>query len=256
MPPNQGLPVQATQTSYEIITTLLSVGGAGVTEIATEIGKSKSSVHNHLETLVGLGLVSKHQTKYRVSLKWLQFGSATLRDRPIYRIGVPEVIQLSEASGCSTGLAVLENQSTTILYHRYAADIEKPDRIAGDTIPLHCTAAGKAIFASLSSPKQEELLDTYKFEDGTDAASTTPSGLKEESETIQSQGIAIDREEWRPNQAGLAASINVEEANQPAAIYIRTKADDIGGKRFQQDLPGLLISSANQIRTALHDALS
>lgn len=256
MPPNQDLPVQATQTSYEIITTLLNVDRAGVTEIATEIGKSKSSVHNHLETLVGLGLVSKHHTEYRVSLKWLQLGSATLRNRPIYQIGVPEVIQLSEASGCSTGLAVLEDDSITILYHRYAADIEEPDRIAGDTIPLHCTAAGKSIFASLSSTHQEELLDGYQFVGGTDAAHSTRSALKDEVETIQSQGTAIDREEWLPDQAGLAASINVEEANQPAAIYLQTKADDIGGKRFQQDLPGLLISSANQIRTALRDSSS
>jgi len=256
MPPNQDLPVQATQTSYEIITTLLSVDGAGVTEVATEIGKSKSSVHNHLETLVGLGFVNKCHTEYHVSLKWLQLGSATLRNRPIYQIGVQELIHLSEASGCSTGLAVLENDTITILYHRYAADMKEHDHIAGDTVPIHCTAAGKSIFASLSPSQQEELLDTYQFEGGTDAAHTTQSALQDEGETIQSQGIAVDREEWRPNQAGLAASINLEEANQPAAIYLRTKAEDIGGKRFQQDLPGLLISSANEIRTALHDSSS
>jgi len=256
MPPNQDLPVQATQTSFEIITTLLDADGAGVTEIATEIGKSKSSVHGHLETLVGLGLVTKHHTEYRVSLDWLQIGAATLRNRPIYQIGVPEVIHLSEASGCSTGLAVLENDTITTLYHRYAADTDKPGRIAGDTAPLHCTAAGKSIFASLSSARQEDLLEEYQFVDGTDAAHTTQSALQAEVETIQSQGIAIDREEWHPDQAGLATSINVEETDHPAAIYIRTKAADIGGKRFQQDLPGLLISSANQIRTALHDRSS
>lgn len=256
MPPTQELPVQATQTSYEIIRTLLRVDSAGVTDIATEIGKSKSSVHNHLETLVGLGLVSKEDTEYRVSLKWLQIGSATLRNRPIYQIAVPEVIRLSEASGCSTGLAVLEDDTITILYHRDAADIDEPDRIAGDTVPLHCTAAGKSIFASLSSTQQEQLLDDYQFIGGTDAAHTTESTLKDEVETIQSQGIAIDREEWLSEQAGLAASINVEETGQPATIYLRTKAEDIGGKRFQQDLPGLLISSANQIRTALHDSSS
>lgn len=253
MPPNDELPVQATQTSFEIITTLLQANGAGVTEIATEIGKSKSSVHNHLETLVGLGLVSKQHTEYRVSLKWVQIGSETVRSRPIYKIGVPEVIQLSATSGCSTGLAVLEDDTIRILYHRFASDLEEPDRHAGDIIPLHCTAAGKAIFASLPSADQERLLGEIQFEGGTDAAHPTAAALKDEAETIQREGIAIDRQEWLPNQAGLAASINVKDITQPAAIYLQTNADDVGGKRFQQDLPGLLISSANQIRTTLRE---
>jgi len=254
MPPTDELPVQATQTSFEIISALRSTDGAGVTEIATEIGKSKSSVHNHLETLVGLGLVSKQDTEYRVSLKWLQVGSEAVRTRPIYRIGVPEVIQLSATSGCSTGLAVLEGDTIRILYHRFTADLAKPDHNAGEMIPVHCSAAGKAIFASLSSTQQERLLEEYHFEGGTDAAHTTASTLKTEAEMIQREGVAVDRQEWRPNQAGLAASINLEEATQPAAIYLQTTAEDIGGKRFQQDLPGLLISSANQIRTTLREA--
>lgn len=256
MPPNTELPVQATQTSFEIINAVLRADGAGVTEIATEIGKSKSSVHNHLETLVGLGLVHKQHTEYRVSLKWLQVGSASIRNRPIYQIGVPEVIQLSETSGCSTGLAVLEDDTITILYHRFAPNIDTPDRHAGETVPMHCTAAGKSIFAALPTTHQERLLEECQFEGGTDAAHTTPEALKREVETIQSQGTAIDREEWLSNQAGLAASINVDGATQPAAIYLQTNADDIGGKRFQQDLPGLLISSANQIRTTLRESSS
>ena len=66
------LPVAATQTSTDIIETLADLDGAGVTAIAETLERSKSSVHDHLQTLTALGFVVKRGYEYRVGPRFLR----------------------------------------------------------------------------------------------------------------------------------------------------------------------------------------
>jgi len=236
-----------------IIETLIDLDGAGVTEIATALDRSKSSVHNHLETLTGLQFVVKDGYEYRVSLRFLQIGSYARTQYPIYTAGLSEVAQLSTASGCSAGVAVLEGDSVVCLHHRLGPDTEHSPVSAGDRLPLHCTAAGKAILASLSEARREAMLADYVFDDGTEQSHTTRSELAADLKTVQTRDLAVDREEWYPDQRGIAAAVNGADGNVRGAIYLVTDTESQSGKRFQQDLPGLVISSANQIRNTLRD---
>ena len=47
-----GRQVQAVATSCEILETLRALDGAGVSELAAELDRSKATVHSHLATLV------------------------------------------------------------------------------------------------------------------------------------------------------------------------------------------------------------
>lgn len=248
------LPVTATQTSTRIIETLIELDGAGVTDIANALDRSKSSVHNHLNTLTGLGFVVKDDYEYRVSLRFLQIGSYARSQYPIYMAGESEVAQLSAASGCSTGIAVLEGDSVVCLHHRLAPDTETPRVTAGDRLPLHCTAAGKVILATLSEARRDELFADYTFDAGIEQSHSTRSELEAELQTIQARGLAVDREEWYPDQRGIAAAVNGVDGEVQGAIYLLTDTESLSGKRFQQDLPGLVISSANQIRNTLRNS--
>jgi DNA-binding IclR family transcriptional regulator len=247
------LPVTATQTSTRIIETLIELDGAGVTDIANALDRSKSSVHNHLETLTGLGFVVKDDYEYRVSLRFLQIGSYARSQYPIYTAGESEVDQLSTASGCSTGIAVLEGDSVVCLYHRPDLDTETPRVTAGDRLPLHCTAAGKAILAALSEARRDELLAGYTFDAGIEQSHSSRAELEAELQTIQTRGLAVDREEWYPDQRGIAAVVRGVDGEIQGAIYLLTDTERLSGKRFQQDLPGLVISSANKIRNTLRN---
>lgn len=248
------LPVTATQTSTEIIETLVELDGAGVTTIAEALDRSKSSVHDHLQTLTALGFVVKHGYEYRIGPRFLRLGSAAQRQYPLYTAGVGEVTQLVTASGCAAGLAVIEGDSVVSVHHRLGPDTETPTVAVGDDLPLHCTAAGKAILAALPDDRQAELLAAHEFAAGTDEAHTDPAALETELRTVQTRGLAVDREEWQPGQRGMAAAITDVDGGVCGAVYLRTATERMSGKRFQQDLPGLVISSANGIRNNLRDA--
>ena len=248
------LPVAATQTSTDIIETLADLDGAGVTAIAETLERSKSSVHDHLQTLTALGFVVKRGYEYRVGPRFLRLGSAAQRQYPIYTAGVGEVTQLVTASGCAAGLAIIEGDSVLSVHHRLGPDTETPTVAVGDTLPLHCTAAGKAILAALPDDRQAELLAAHDFDAGTDEAHADRTALETELRTVQARGIAVDREEWRPDQRGMAATVTDVDGGVCGAVYLRTDTERMSGKRFQQDLPGLVISSANGIRNSLRDA--
>ena len=248
------LPVTATQTSIQILDTLIELDGAGITTVAETLGRSKSSVHNHLQTLTGLGFVVKDEYEYRVSLRFLRIGSYARSQYPIYTAGVGEVVQLSTAAGCSAGLAVLEGEDVICLHHRLGPDIERPVVSAGDRFPLHCTAPGKAILAAMPEHRRDELLAEYTFDSGTDQSRASRSELNIELQTITSRGTAVDREEWHPERRSIAAAIEDPAGDIQGAVYLMTDRETLTGKRFQQDLPGLVISAATQIQNTLRES--
>ncbi len=247
------LPVTATQTSTQILETLIELDGAGLTTVAETLGRSKSSVHNHLETLTGLGFVVKDDYEYRVSLRFLQIGSYARSQYPIYTAGVGEVVQLSTAAGCSAGLAVLEDGNLICLHHRLGPDAETPVLSAGDRLQLHCMAPGKAILAAVSESRRDELLAEDTFENGTDQSPSSRAELDAELRTVTSRGIAVDREEWHPERRSIAAAVEDPAGGVQGAIYLMTDPATLTGKRFQQDLPGLVISAVTQIQNTLRE---
>lgn len=248
------LPVKATQTSIEIIEALIELDGAGVTDIASVVGRSKSSVHNHLETLTGLGFVVKTGHEYRVGLRFLRIGSQASTRYPLYRAGLGEVTQLVTASGFSAGLAVLEGDAVCCLHHHFDGHADTPYVAPGESLPAHCTAAGKAILAALDDSRREELLVDCEFEAFTPQSHTDRSELLTELQTVRSRGLAVEREEWKGDRRGIAAAVSGTDGDVCGAIYVVSDTDRMSGKRLQQDLPGLVISAANRIRNNLRTA--
>jgi len=62
--------VGATERSFRIIEQLGERGG-GVSELAESLSISKSTVHNHLQTLRELGYVVQDGDEYRLGLQFL-----------------------------------------------------------------------------------------------------------------------------------------------------------------------------------------
>lgn len=254
MEANSELPVTATQTSMQILETLVDLNGGGVTAVAEALDRSKSSVHDHLQTLVGLGVVAKDGHEYRVGLRCLRLGTYARSQYPIYAAGVDEVQQLSTASGCAAGIAVLDGDNVVCLHHRLGPDTGTPWIEAGEWLPLGCTAPGKAILAALPEARREALLADYTYAAGTDQSHADRADLDDELRTVTARGLAVDREEWEPDKRGLAAAVKGPDGELAGAIYLLTGSESHSGKRFQQDFPGLVISSATRIRNALRDA--
>lgn len=247
-------PVKATTTSARILESLMQHNGATLTVISDEVGLSKSSVHNHLETLDYLGFVVKEDQQYRVSLRFLQIGSYAREQFPIYGAGKTEIDRLAGASGLVTGLTVLEENQCISIHNTVGQKVDESPIRDGDVLPLHCTAPGKAMLAELPPEEVDTLLESQELDAFTEQTIIDRSELLDELDTIRSRRLALDREEWKTGLRAVAAGISNRDDQLLGAIFVMSPADSMSGKRFQQDIPGLVISSANQLRKNLHEA--
>lgn len=246
-------PVKATTTSTRILEALLDLDGANLTEVVNDVGLSKSSVHNHLETLDRLGFVVKDNQQYKVSLRFLKIGAHARATFPLFQAGRAEVDRLASASGLTTGIAVLERGECICIHYTVGQKVKTYPVSEGDVLPLHCTAPGKAILSELPNREVNTLLDDTEIEAFTDRTITDRSKLLDELETVRSRGLAADRGEWKAGLRAIAAGISDSDDQPLGAIFTLSPEDSMSGKRFQQDIPGLVISSANHVNQNLRE---
>lgn len=245
------LPVKATQTSNRVLEAVIAADGATLADLVDRLEQSRSSIHNHLTTLEQLGYLSKDGQQYRVSLRFFEIGAGARNQFPLYATGRSRARDLSNATGLSASLVAFERDHLTCLYTAPGPSIEEPAIAPGDVLPLHCTAPGKSILASHSPATVVELLSRSDLSGCTENTLTTTEALQAELERIRSQGWAADREEWQIGLRSLATSVLDPDGELLGALCVIGTPNSLSGKRFEQDIPGLLISSATEIQTAL-----
>lgn len=245
--------VKATHTSFMIIDALVDLKGAGVTELAEHLDLSKSGVHNHLTTLKELGYVTQDDDRFRASLQFLETGSRIRRNRQLYQVAVDEINLLAKASGVMAGAFVLERDHVLCLYSAGGGKVESIILEDGAVLPLHCTAPGKAILAASPMESAEELLDD-DLQRYTDSTVTTTDQLLEELQDIRARGLAFNREEHEAGTRGIATTVSDANGSVVGAIGVVSLTEFMSGKRFQQDLPGLVISTANRVEKEVLNA--
>jgi DNA-binding IclR family transcriptional regulator len=247
------IPVKATRTSIEVLEALIEQDGATLTELVEQMDLSKSSIHNHLTTLTRLGFVVREGWTYRVSLRFLQIGTRARNRFELYQVGVSNVAQLSSASGLEAGMFVLEGDKVVCLSTTTQKGVLEPIVGDGDVVPIHCTAPGKAMLAALPDDRVDVLLDG-PLSQYTANTITTPRSLRERFDVISSQGWAVDREEWKDGVRGIATAITGPNGKTLGTVGVTGTVGSLSGKRFQQDIPGLVISTRNSIKKELKDS--
>ncbi|MFC5133635.1 MULTISPECIES: IclR family transcriptional regulator [Haloferacaceae] len=138
--------VGTTEKSFTILELLQREDGAGVTEVATALGMSKSTVHSHLTTLVECGYVTHHDTQYHVSTKLLRLGGRLRDQSPLYQAARIEMKSLAaETDGVVRLYLEEEDDATMIAQEGYSPGIQ--ERHLGERTPLTESIAGPVMLA-------------------------------------------------------------------------------------------------------------
>ncbi|WP_336023365.1 IclR family transcriptional regulator [Halobellus salinisoli] len=243
---NENPPVKATATSARVIDALLDLEGATVTELTDYLSLSKSSVHNHLQTLVDLGYVERDEWEYNASLRFLEVGTTVRHRYRIYQAGADEVRALASA-GFAANLVVVQDEAAVCIETATHSDRERIVEI-GDRLPLHCSAGGKAMLAAMDHEERTAVLDDIPLEYHTESTLTDRSKLLSHLNEVRSRGLALNREEWRDGVRGIASAVSAPDDTLLGAVCVTGSDEHLSGKTLQQDASGLVLSSANRIR--------
>lgn len=147
------IPVGATVTTLRIVEHINEHGESGVSEIAETLGTSKSTVHNHLQTLRRRDYVEKEENRYRLGFRFLDFAGAIRQRDPTFR-SIREKLQQLAAKTEEICLFVKGDEETSvILFIERGANAAETNMRFGKRIPSDSILAGQV----LATVKQSEL---------------------------------------------------------------------------------------------------
>lgn len=108
--------VRTTDTLFTVIQALQQRDGAGLTELAHEIGMAKSTVYNHLATLERKEYVVKEGDTYHLSLRFLDHGVYIRNCVGMEDVVTPAIEQLAADVNEVVWFVVEEHGSAVFLY--------------------------------------------------------------------------------------------------------------------------------------------
>ena len=198
VPGNSGIyKLQALDRAFAVLDLLAASSvPMGLAEIAAALKLHKSTAHRFLMVLERHRIVERTTPgKFRLGLRLCDFGSRAieqydLRDRAQLHLKTL-VAEVEETAH----LCILEKT------HMVYIDKQEPQRTirmisrVGASSPIHCTAVGKAILATMPRPRVEELLQVLRLEKFTPHTMTSRDALLKELDRTSRRGYAVDDEE-------------------------------------------------------------
>lgn len=243
-------PVKALATGMDVVEELAAAGPLGPTELAGRLGYAKSSIHDYLRTLVQRGYAVRNDDgTYGLTVRFLGLGHEARDGSRLSDVAAPKLERLAAATEATTSLAVLSGANALCVDVVHADDTLRTCLRPGSALPLHCTAAGKALLAASNQPERllaRTSMDVYTAETVTDR-----DELVDRLVEIQQRGLATESEEFTEGIRGVASSVDTNEGHPSVAVSVHTTAEKLTGKQFHQDVPGQLIKTTNQIRNEL-----
>ena len=244
-------PVGAAKTTFDVVRGLKELDGAGVTELANHLGMSKGGVHNHLQTLKRLGFVRVEEGTYHVGLGFLEVGSYAQRRLPVYHAAKPEVSNLAQMTGEVASLVVEEGGEGVALFTAETERSSETHLSEGTRVPLHSNAPGKAILAFRPGSEVDRILDERGLPAMTDNTLTDRDALFSELQTIRERGLAFDRAEQFDDRYSVAAPVTDADDRAVGAISVIGSTSNMSGKRLEEDVAGLVVSTKKAVEVAL-----
>jgi IclR family pca regulon transcriptional regulator len=207
----------------------------GIATLSDIIGVSRSTAHRYATTLVALGYLEQDvKRKYRLSRRAAGPGAAAIaavRQQTHARAVLEE---LRSQTGHTVSMGALDNARVIYIHrllgHRAGQHTIDADLGVGASVPVHCTALGKVLLASLSDAERREVLACLQLTPHGPNTITEESVLVAELDRISPRGVVLSDEETiggarsiavlvaRPSgERQLAIDITVPSANYSAA---------------------------------------
>lgn len=244
--------IAAVRTSIEILEKVGEMNGAGVSELATELGRSKSTIHRHLSTLEECRYVVADDGTYYTALRALRLAADALNRYRIYPLCKSVVNELAQETGESAAVAAEENGRAVYLYYNRTDEAVKTDARLGIELYLHCTGTGKAILAHLPEERIHQALDLHGLPAKTPNTITDRETLLTELEEIRETGVAFDDEERLEGMRGIATPILNRETNELyGALTVAGPTRRMTDEKFREEYPLLLRQATNMVEVTL-----
>jgi len=191
-----------------------------LSDVARETGLSRAVARRFLHTLVELGYVAFDGREFRLRPRLLDLGHAYLSGLGLPEIAQPHLQRLSEVTGESTSVAVIDGSDIVYVARVAVYRIMSIAIGVGTRLPAHATSMGRAILACGSPARAEQFLAEAPLTAFTDHTITDPDALRAEFARVRSQGWALVDQELEGGLRSVAAPLRDATGEVVAAVNI------------------------------------
>lgn len=197
----------------------------GVSDLAAELGISKSNAHRLLNTLLETGFAQTDNGRYKASLKTWELGTLVIGSYDVRDLARPAMTRLVRETAEGVRLTVLDPSRLEVVY---IDTIDSPQDVrtfseVGARAPAHCTSSGKVLLAFQGDDFVKHAFRRMKAY--TERTITNPTALMRELKRVRAEGYAVNNREYSPQVSGVAAPIFDRTGQVVAALSIAAPAE-------------------------------
>jgi DNA-binding IclR family transcriptional regulator len=230
----------------------------GIADMADVLDLGRSTTHRYATTLVTLGYLEQGPSrKYRLSSRVSDFGLSLLGSMVVRRLAREYLRELRASTGHTVALAILDDGEVSYVDRRqgvrrgqYAIDLGVG---LGSRLPVHCSAAGKALLGCMPEAGQREAIAKLRLTRRTANTIVTKTALRAELQRIASTeaGLAVEDEELLIGRRALAAPVFDEQGLALAAVELAAPTEAYTRKQLVEQLGPAVSKTAARITDAL-----
>jgi IclR family transcriptional regulator, KDG regulon repressor len=222
----------------------------GVTELSKRLKLHKNNVFRLLATLESRGYIEQNRSteNYRLGVRSLQLGQSYVKHMGLLRQAAPIMSDLVRQARETAYVAVLRRDGVV------PVDVVEADRSVrivsqvGETLPLHCTAAGKALLAFQA---EEDLVLPDTLPKFTERTPVDRQALQQQLKSVGSSGYAIDMGEHMEDVRAVAVPIRDYTRNVVGALAIVGPAYRFQAERIDKELAPLIVKAGRDLSSRL-----
>ena len=234
-----------------LLETLSRVRSANLETLSREADLPKATALRLLTTLVEHGYVSRDSSdQYSLTLKMFTVGSRALGSVELLDVANPVAGRLRDKTGETVHIGILEeNRAVYVLKRESLYTIRMNSRV-GRSIPLHCSAIGKCLLASMTDDQIRKIAAEEGLKRYTSRTICSVEELLGEVAKVRQQGYAFDDGEHEEGIFCVAAPIKDTYGDTVAAMSLSTPT-------FRLDRQGIdaivknVCASCNEISTIM-----
>jgi DNA-binding IclR family transcriptional regulator len=222
-PPKERGGIQSLERAFSIVEEVARHSdGINLVELSKSVGLHNSTTFHLVKTMVQLGYVTqlKDSKRYRIGSRLFALAAGALDENALLAAATPILERLSAATG-ETGHFSIRSGHELVVVARTAATglLQLADR-TGTTRPMHATALGKVLLASLPPEQLEEVLAGLEMRRYTSKTIVEREALRKQVEEARKSGVAFDDGEFDADVRCVAMPVHDFSGRVAGAIGI------------------------------------
>ena len=242
--------VQSVSRAAAILRCFDGRGELGLTEISRMVGLHKSTTAGLVNTLRAERLLEQNPAtgKLRLGIELFRL-SANVR-LELGELCAPYLDELLRATGETVSLAMQDGCSVVYVKKQESPHSMRICTNVGQRMPMHCTAAGKAILAFLAPEEVRRILSGGPLLQYTSNTITDPELLLERLRRVREAGYACDLEESEYGLVCVAAPVFGPAGKPVGALGVSGPSIRMT-EQIRQDTAKALLAVAASVRRDL-----